>query len=36
MLGIKYFPNKDFKEHIFSLTIFLTFWLRFEYLIGKK
>lgn len=36
MLGIKYFPSKDLKEHIFNLTIFLTFWLRFEYLMGKK
>lgn len=36
MLGIKNFPSKDFKENAFALKIFLTFWLRIEYLMGKK
>ncbi len=36
MLGIKYFPNEDFKERIYNLTLFFMFWLRMEQLMEKK
>lgn len=35
MLDIKHFPNDNFKEKIYNLTLFFSFWLRIEYLMEK-